>query len=153
MIGIKPHHYFQLCLKDRDLIGGVTYEHEAVMKLIYNRCNRLIIIVSPSFLESSANQFFMSYAQALSIGKFFVIYIYMCIGFFFIYIYCITEIILIYFSLDKRQRTIIPCLYKSCNLPVQLKYLFMLDYNRRGLYDFWGKLRDSIQTPNPNITR
>lgn len=57
------------------------------------------------------------------------------------------------FFLEKRQRKIIPCIYKSCELPVQLKYIFNLDYNRKGLYDFWGKLRDSIQAPNSTTTR
>lgn len=59
---------FQLCLKDRDLIGGVTFEHEAVMTLISERCNRLIVIVSTNFLKSPANKFFLNYAQALGIG-------------------------------------------------------------------------------------
>jgi len=63
-------HCFQLCLKDRDLVAGVEFEHEAVMKLISERCNRLLIIVSPNFLKSSANKFFLNYTQALSIGKF-----------------------------------------------------------------------------------
>lgn len=64
---------FQLCLKDRDLVAGVEFEHEAVMKLISERCNRLLIIVSPSFLKSSANKFFLNYTQALSIGTFYYI--------------------------------------------------------------------------------
>ncbi|XP_043677192.1 myeloid differentiation primary response protein MyD88 [Vespula pensylvanica] len=106
----------KLCIKDRDLIGGINFEHEAVMTLISERCNRMIIIVSPNFLKSSANEFFLNYAQAVSI--------------------------------DKRQRKIIPCLYKKCALPLQLSYMFILDYTRVGLYDFWGRLRDSIQVSN-----
>ena len=109
-------HNLKLCLKDRDLIGGVTFEHEAVMTLISERCNRLIVIVSSNFLKSPANKFFLNYAQALGI--------------------------------DKRQRKVIPCLYEKCQLPPQLNYMFILDYNRVGMYDFWGKLRDSIQTPS-----
>ncbi|XP_015175094.1 PREDICTED: myeloid differentiation primary response protein MyD88 [Polistes dominula] len=106
----------KLCIKDRDLIGGISFEHEAVMTLISERCNRMIIIISPNFLKSSANQFFMNYAQAVSI--------------------------------DKRQRKIIPCIYKKCVLPPQLSYMFVLDYTKVGLYDFWGRLRDSIQVSN-----
>ncbi|KAL0133561.1 hypothetical protein PUN28_000945 [Cardiocondyla obscurior] len=106
----------KLCLKDRDLIAGIEFQHEAVMKLISERCNRLLIIVSPSFLQSPANKFFVNYTQALSI--------------------------------EKRQRKIIPCIYKSCQLPDQLKYIYHLDYNRKGFYDFWGKLCDSIQASN-----
>lgn len=66
---------FQLCLKDRDLIGGVTFEHEAVMTLISERCNRLIVIVSSNFLKSPANKFFLNYAQALGIGMFHILLI------------------------------------------------------------------------------
>lgn len=62
-------YIFQLCLKDQ-LLGGIIFEHEAVMKLISERCNRLIIIISPNFLKSPANKFFLNYAQALGIGKF-----------------------------------------------------------------------------------
>ncbi|XP_035739489.1 myeloid differentiation primary response protein MyD88-like [Vespa mandarinia] len=106
----------KLCIKDRDLIGGINFEHEAVMTLISERCNRMIIIISPNFFKSSANEFFLNYSQAISI--------------------------------DKRQRKIIPCLYKKCVLPLQLKYMFILDYTRVGLYDFWERLRDSIQVSN-----
>lgn len=117
---LETEYKLKLCLKDRDLVGGIAFEHEAVMKLISERCNRLLIIISPSFLESSANKFFLNYAQALSI--------------------------------EKRQRKIIPCIYESCELPLQLKYISTLDYNRRGLYDFWGKLHESIKTSNSTNT-
>ncbi|XP_018357243.1 PREDICTED: myeloid differentiation primary response protein MyD88 isoform X2 [Trachymyrmex septentrionalis] len=110
----------KLCLKDRDLVAGLEFEHEAVMELISERCNRLLIIVSPNLMKHSANKFFLNYTQALSI--------------------------------EKRQRKIIPCIYKSCELPFQLKYIFNLDYNRKGLFDFWGRLRDSIQTSNSTAT-
>lgn len=113
---LETEYKLKLCLKDRDLVGGIAFEHEAVMKLISERCNRLLIIISPSFLKSSANKFFLNYAQALSI--------------------------------EKRQRKIIPCIYERCELPFQLKYLSTLDYNRRGLYDFWARLHDSIQASN-----
>lgn len=110
---LENQYELKLCIKDRDLIGGITFEHEAVMTLISERCNRLIVIVSSNFLKSPANKFFLNYAQALGI--------------------------------DKRQRKVIPCLYGKCQLPPQLNYMFVLDYNRVGLYDFWGKLRDSVQ--------
>ncbi|XP_077267384.1 myeloid differentiation primary response protein MyD88 isoform X2 [Temnothorax americanus] len=116
---LETQFNLKLCLKDRDLVAG-QFEHEAVMKLISDRCNRLLIIVSPSFLKSSANKFFLNYTTALSI--------------------------------EKRQRKIIPCIYKSCELPVQLRYIYNLDYNHKGLYDFWGKLRDSIQVTNSIAT-
>lgn len=60
--------FFQLCLKERDLVAGISFEHEAIMRLISERCNRLIAIISPDFLKSPANKFFMNYAQATGIG-------------------------------------------------------------------------------------
>ncbi|XP_011647084.1 myeloid differentiation primary response protein MyD88 isoform X2 [Pogonomyrmex barbatus] len=113
---LETEYKLKLCLKDRDLVAGTEFEHEAVMKLITERCNRLLIIVTPNFLNSSANKFFLNYTQALSI--------------------------------EKQQRKIIPCIYKNCELPVQLKYIFKLDYNRKGFFDFWGKVRDSVKAPN-----
>nr|CAD7201539.1 unnamed protein product [Timema douglasi] len=106
----------KLCEKNRDLVGGLTFEHEAIMKLIAERCNRLIVVVSPSFLKSEVIKFFLTFAQALGI--------------------------------DQRQRKVVPCLYQRCKLPPELSYYFFLDYTRSGkLWDFWTKLRDSIQTP------
>ncbi|XP_012272432.1 myeloid differentiation primary response protein MyD88 [Orussus abietinus] len=112
---LEKEYGLKLCIKDRDLVGGITFEHEAVMQLISERCNRLIVIISPNFVKSPANKFFLNYAQALGI--------------------------------DKRQRKVIPCLYQKCQLPPQLSYTFILDYSRIGLYDFWGRLRDSVMTP------
>ncbi|XP_078047688.1 myeloid differentiation primary response protein MyD88 isoform X2 [Augochlora pura] len=109
----------KLCIKDRDLIAGITFEHVAIMTLISERCNRLIVIVTSNFLKSSANKFFLNYAQALSI--------------------------------EKCQRKVIPCRYETCQLPPQLSYVSTVDYYRAGFYDFWGKLRDSIQTPSQAI--
>lgn len=60
--------FFQLCLKERDLVAGISFEHEAIMRLISERCNRLITIISPDFLKSPANKFFVNYAQATGIG-------------------------------------------------------------------------------------
>lgn len=60
--------FLQLCVKDRDLISGATFEHEAVMQLISERCNRLLVVLSPNFLNSPANKFFLNYAQAVGIG-------------------------------------------------------------------------------------
>ncbi|XP_069672076.1 myeloid differentiation primary response protein MyD88 [Periplaneta americana] len=58
-----------LCLKDRDLIGGLTFEHEAIMRLIAKRCNRLIVVASPNFLKSEANKFFVTFATAVGIDQ------------------------------------------------------------------------------------
>lgn len=103
----------QLCVKERDLIGG-SFQHEAILRMISERCERLIVVLSPAFLESPANTFFMSFAQALGI--------------------------------EQRQRKIIPCLYEPCKLPPMLSYYYVLVYKRSGRYwNFWDKLRDSIQ--------
>ncbi|XP_043283301.1 myeloid differentiation primary response protein MyD88 [Venturia canescens] len=110
---LEKQHHLKLCLKDRDLMGGIAFEHEAVMQLISERCNRLIVVVSPDFLKSPANTFFLNYAQAVGIGT--------------------------------GQRKIIPCLYKKCSLPPQLAYQFILDYGKKGLYDFWGRLHACVQ--------
>lgn len=56
-----------MCLKDRDIMPGIMFEHEVIGKLIEERCNRLLIIFSPSFLQSPANNFLVSYTQALAL--------------------------------------------------------------------------------------
>lgn len=58
----------QLCLKERDLIGG-TFESDAIMRMISERCDRLIVIFSKAFFESQANTFFVKFAQALGIEQ------------------------------------------------------------------------------------
>lgn len=45
------------------------------MKLISERCNRLIVVLSPNFIKSTANEFFLNYAQAIGIGKKFKLFI------------------------------------------------------------------------------
>ncbi|XP_046389682.1 myeloid differentiation primary response protein MyD88 isoform X2 [Ischnura elegans] len=95
---MEKDYGLKLCIKDRDLVGGLTFEHEAIMKLISERCNRLIVVVSPNFLKSEANKFFVTFAQALGI--------------------------------EQRQRKVVPCLYQRCQLPPELSYYFLLDFNR-----------------------
>lgn len=50
-------------------MAGIEFVHEAIMHIISERCYALIIIVSPDFFRSSANNFFTSYAQALNIEE------------------------------------------------------------------------------------
>lgn len=59
----------KLCVKDRDLLAGVTFEHEAIIKLISERCRRLVVVISREFLKSPLNKFFVMYAQALQIDQ------------------------------------------------------------------------------------
>lgn len=61
---------FQLCLKDRDLVGGLAFELNGVMRLIEERCARVIVVLSPAFLKSKANTFFTQFAHALGVGKY-----------------------------------------------------------------------------------
>jgi myeloid differentiation primary response protein MyD88 len=58
---------YSLCVKDRDLLGGLSFESDAILKLLSDRCNRLIIIVSEAFLQSPMKLFITNYAQALGI--------------------------------------------------------------------------------------
>lgn len=54
------------------------------------------------------------------------------------------------FISDIRERKVIPILYEKCEVPPELSYYFFLDYNRASkLWNFWDKLRDSIQGPEP----
>lgn len=66
---METDYGLKLCLRDRDLVGGLTFEHEAIMRLIAKRCNRLIVIASPNFLKSEANKFFVTFATALGIDQ------------------------------------------------------------------------------------
>lgn len=66
---LERQYKLDIFMKERDLIGG-TIEHDATMKVIANRSNRLIIILSPAFLESSENKYFISFAQSIGIGRF-----------------------------------------------------------------------------------
>ncbi|KAJ9590665.1 hypothetical protein L9F63_016293, partial [Diploptera punctata] len=66
---LENYYELKLCLKDRDLVGGLTFEHEAIMRLIAMRCNRLIVIASPNFVKSEANKFFVTFATALGIEQ------------------------------------------------------------------------------------
>ncbi|XP_058796029.1 myeloid differentiation primary response protein MyD88 [Phymastichus coffea] len=66
---LENQNNMKLCLKDRDLVAGISFEHEAIIRLISERCNRLILILSPAFFKSPANKFFVNFAQANSIDK------------------------------------------------------------------------------------
>ncbi|CAO1348269.1 unnamed protein product [Diamesa serratosioi] len=60
---------YKLCLKERDFIGGLPMEHDAIMRLLSNkRCKRLLLVVSKEFFNKNLNNFIMLYAQGLDIG-------------------------------------------------------------------------------------
>lgn len=64
---MEKQYKLKLCVPERDLLGGIQM-HQAVTKLIMDRCNRLIVVVSPSFFKSHARKFFLSFGQAVGIG-------------------------------------------------------------------------------------
>lgn len=60
---------YSLCVKDRDLLGGLSFESDAILKLLSERCNRLIIIISKAFLMSPMQIFITNFAQAVGIEQ------------------------------------------------------------------------------------
>lgn len=60
---------FDLCVKDRDLLGGLTMESEAILNLISKRCNRLIVIVSKAFLKSRMEVYISNFGQSVGISE------------------------------------------------------------------------------------
>lgn len=58
-----------LCVKDRDLLGGLSFESDAILNLLSKRCNRLIVIISKAFLTSPMQIFITNFAQALGIEQ------------------------------------------------------------------------------------
>ena len=58
----------QLCIKDRDLLCG-SYELDTITRLISGRCQRVIVVLSPAFLKSVANEFFTNFALHLSVEQ------------------------------------------------------------------------------------
>ncbi|RZB89897.1 myeloid differentiation primary response protein MyD88-B-like [Asbolus verrucosus] len=108
---MEKEYGMKFCVKDRDLVGG-GLEMDKMIKLITERCKRLIVILSDSFFKSSANQYYLRFAHAYGI---------------------------------ESERKIIPCKYKDCNLPPEMRYLFTLDHRRMGVFNFWDKLRDSLR--------
>ncbi|XP_060874155.1 myeloid differentiation primary response protein MyD88-like [Metopolophium dirhodum] len=66
---LETDYKLKLCLKDRDLRPGVMFEYQSIIKLISDRCNWLIIIVSNNFSNSPWNRFIVNYIQSLAIEK------------------------------------------------------------------------------------
>ncbi|GJQ87469.1 putative TIR domain protein [Trypoxylus dichotomus] len=113
---LEEKYKLDIFLKQRDLVGG-TIEHEATLKIIAERSNRLIIILTPAFLKSTENKYIMSFAQSIEI--------------------------------DQRKRKIIPCIYKDCQIPYELRPLHKLYYRKSGMFcNFYEKLYSSIISSN-----
>ncbi|KAG4073911.1 hypothetical protein HA402_014116 [Bradysia odoriphaga] len=60
---------FKLCVKERDFLGGPSFDHEKIRNLLTKRCDRLVVILSPDFLSNSLNKFTSDLAQSLSISQ------------------------------------------------------------------------------------
>lgn len=60
---------YSLCVRDRDLLGGISMEDDAVLNLVSKRCQRLIVIVSKAFLRSPMQLFITNFAQAVGIQE------------------------------------------------------------------------------------
>ncbi|VVC39715.1 Toll/interleukin-1 receptor homology (TIR) domain [Cinara cedri] len=66
---LETEYALKLCLKERDLRPGIMFEYMSIMKLISDRCNWLIIILTDDFLNSPWNRFIMNYTQSLAIEQ------------------------------------------------------------------------------------
>lgn len=136
LIGTMENQYeMKFCTRDRDLVGGCL-EHEAIITIITERCNKLIVIASNEFFESPVHKFYFNIAQAFGIGK---------------KKPNKDKITIISHNLDKAMRNIIPCTYKDCELPANMRYLCRLDYRNMGngiSGNFWNRLNTAINGPN-----
>nr|WMZ41588.1 Myd88 protein [Altica viridicyanea] len=65
---MEGQYNMRLCVKDRDVVGGES-NHDSVIQLMSKRCNRVIVVVSSSFLESPTNKYFYALAQVEGIEK------------------------------------------------------------------------------------
>ncbi|KAG8336083.1 Myeloid differentiation primary response protein MyD88 [Homalodisca vitripennis] len=112
---LENDYNFKVCLKE-SLVGGLSFEHQGIMRLISERCRRLIIILTRSFLNSTVNQFFVMFAHAIAVEK--------------------HKRIIIPCIYEQDQIT----------LPMEISYIHKLDYNRICLngYNFWEQLRSSV---------
>ncbi|KAK7600810.1 hypothetical protein V9T40_008251 [Parthenolecanium corni] len=56
----------RLCEKDRDFRGGIDIEWSAIFKIISKRCRKLLVILSPEFLQSDYHTYFVQLTQSLT---------------------------------------------------------------------------------------
>lgn len=65
----SPEIGFKLCIRGRDLLAGHQSETDALIKLIQERCRRMLIILSPDFVNSPECEFQTSFAASLAIEQ------------------------------------------------------------------------------------
>ncbi|XP_072020459.1 myeloid differentiation primary response protein MyD88-like [Amphiura filiformis] len=63
----NPPYNLRLCTDWRDLVPGGDY-NTVTAELIENRCKRMIVVLSPEFLESDSCDFHIKFALSLSPG-------------------------------------------------------------------------------------
>ncbi|CAG9760570.1 unnamed protein product [Ceutorhynchus assimilis] len=113
---MEKNYDLKFCVKERDLVAGGS-EHDAIIRLIAERCGRLIVILSQAFLQSNANKFFYSLAQSISIDQ------------------RARKIIPCLYKDCGRLPPELDCYFK---LDIRKSGTF---------WNFWDKLRDSIKVP------
>lgn len=59
----------KLCVKDRDILAGISFEHKAIIDLISKRCRRLVVVYSNEFLKSPLNEFLVTFTHAMQIEQ------------------------------------------------------------------------------------
>nr|XP_054751458.1 myeloid differentiation primary response protein MyD88-like [Lytechinus pictus] len=62
----KPHN-FKLCIDQRDLLPGGSHAL-VTAEIIKNRCNKMLVVLSPEFLQSSSCDFQTKFAVSLEPG-------------------------------------------------------------------------------------
>lgn len=65
---LEGQYNLKLCVKDRDVLGGES-NYDSVIRLISTRCNRVVVVMSPSFLLSPSNKYFYTLAQMYGIER------------------------------------------------------------------------------------
>ncbi|XP_023231035.1 myeloid differentiation primary response protein MyD88-like [Centruroides sculpturatus] len=64
----SPEIGIKLCIKERNLLAGVDI-YEALVRIIEERCSRMLIILSPEFLNSAECKFQTRYATGLAVAQ------------------------------------------------------------------------------------
>lgn len=114
---LEKEYHLKLFVKERDMLPGVP-ESEADLRMIHERCERILLIISPAFLSDSQCEFYTMFAQAQAVDS----------------------------SLYARK--VIPVICEPCQLPVRLKYIARVDYTKKDYFEsFWQRLYSSIKKP------
>ncbi|KAL7637845.1 UNVERIFIED_CONTAM: hypothetical protein RMT77_011457 [Armadillidium vulgare] len=66
---LEGEYGMKLVLKDRDMVGGLSFELSAIVRLIKERCARVIVVLSPAFLQSNENSFLTRFTSHLSVDQ------------------------------------------------------------------------------------